>query len=53
MLYEVITDKISKLGDFIRLSFCDKYFKPIGCQTKTGAGGKGYESAHYLSYNFV
>ncbi len=41
-------DKISKLGDFIRLSFCDKYFKPIGCQTKTGAGGKGYESAHYL-----
>ena len=40
--------KASKMGDFGRLAMCDKYFKPIGCQTKTGAGGKGYESVHYL-----
>lgn len=40
-------DKISKLGDFVRLSFSDKYFKKIGCQNKQ-ASGNGYESVHYL-----
>ncbi len=40
--------KASKMGDFVRLSMFDKYFKPIGVQDKMGAGGTGYESAHYL-----
>jgi uncharacterized repeat protein (TIGR02543 family) len=40
--------KASKMGDFVRLAMFDKYFKPIGVQDKMGAGGTGYESAHYL-----
>jgi hypothetical protein len=38
----------SKMGDFVRLAMFDKYFKPMGVQDKMGAGGTGYESAHYL-----
>jgi uncharacterized protein YjdB len=38
----------SKMGDFLRLAMCDKYFKPLGVQNKMGAGGTGYESVHYL-----
>jgi len=38
----------SKMGDYLRLSFFDKYFKPIGCQNKAAAGATGYGSAHYL-----
>lgn len=41
-------EKASKMGDFVRLSMFDKYFKPLGVQDKMGPGGKGYESAHYL-----
>jgi len=40
--------KASKMGDFVRLSMFDKYFKPIGVQSLDAAGGTGYESAHYL-----
>jgi uncharacterized protein YjdB len=40
--------KASKMGDFLRLAMFDKYFKPIGSQSKFGAGGTGYDSAHYL-----
>ncbi|MFT3869413.1 MAG: glycoside hydrolase family 48 protein [Nibricoccus sp.] len=40
--------KAAKMGDFIRLAMFDKYFKPIGSQSKTGPGGTGYNSAHYL-----
>lgn len=38
----------SKMGDFLRLAMCDKYFRPIGVQDKTSAGGTDYESVHYL-----
>jgi uncharacterized protein YjdB len=38
----------SKMGDYLRLSMFDKYYKPIGCQSKSAAGGSGYESCHYL-----
>ncbi len=41
-------DKASKMGDFLRLSMFDKYFKPLGVQDKYASGGTGYESAHYL-----
>ncbi|MGC8825344.1 MAG: glycoside hydrolase family 48 protein, partial [Bacteroidales bacterium] len=42
------TAKASKMGDFIRLSMADKYFKPLGVQSKTAPGASGYESVHYL-----
>ncbi len=45
---ELPLDKASKMGDYLRLSMCDKYFRPIGVQDKTSAGGEGYESVHYL-----
>ncbi|MES2734302.1 MAG: glycoside hydrolase family 48 protein [Bacteroidota bacterium] len=41
-------DKARKMGDYLRLAMFDKYFKPIGTQNLFGAGGNGYESAHYL-----
>lgn len=41
-------DKASKMGDYLRLAMFDKYFKPMGIQDENGAGGTGYESAHYL-----
>jgi hypothetical protein len=40
--------KTAKMGDFVRLSMFDKYFKPMGVQNKAAAGGTGYDSAHYL-----
>jgi len=42
-----IAKKASKLGDYLRYSFFDKYFKKIGCQD-IEARGDGYDSAHYL-----
>ena len=39
--------KASKMGDYLRYSFFDKYFKEIGCQD-INASGNGYNSAHYL-----
>ena len=39
--------KAAQMGDWLRYSFFDKYFKPIGCQDKY-AKGKDYNSAHYL-----
>ena len=41
-------DRATKMGDYLRLSFFDKYYKKIGNQDKFSAGGTGYESAHYL-----
>jgi uncharacterized protein YjdB len=40
--------KTAKMGDFVRLAMFDKYFKPMGTQSKTAPGGTGYDSAHYL-----
>ncbi len=45
---ELPLEEASKMGDFLRLAMCDKYFRPIGVQDKTSAGGEGYESVHYL-----
>ncbi|WP_226294166.1 glycoside hydrolase family 48 protein [Aquimarina algicola] len=41
-------DKAVKMGDFLRLSMFDKYFKPLGVQSATSGAGTGYDSAHYL-----
>ncbi len=41
-------DKTVKMGDFLRLSMFDKYFKPLGVQSDTSGAGTGYDSAHYL-----
>ena len=43
-----IVAKAAKMGDWLRYCLFDKYFKPIGCQNKSSAGGTGYDSAHYL-----
>ncbi|KAH8548656.1 glycoside hydrolase family protein 48 [Umbelopsis sp. PMI_123] len=40
--------KASKLGDYLRYSFFDKYFKVMDCQSPSCAGGTGKTSAHYL-----
>lgn len=39
--------KASKMGDYLRYAFFDKYFKKIGSQDVNNAG-TGYDSAHYL-----
>jgi hypothetical protein len=43
-------DKAAKLGDYLRYSLFDKYFKKIGgCTSKTSCpGASGKDSAHYL-----
>ncbi len=41
------TGKAAKMGDFLRYTMFDKYFRPLGCQN-TSAAGNGYNSAHYL-----
>ncbi|MDT8718332.1 exoglucanase [Clostridium sp. 19966] len=43
-----LVSKASKLGDYERYVFFDKYFKKIGCQDVNSAGGTGYDAAHYL-----
>jgi hypothetical protein len=40
--------KAAKLGDFLRYSMFDKYFKPIGCKSLDCPGAEGRASAHYL-----
>lgn len=42
-----IVAKAGKMGDWLRYAMFDKYFKPIGCQSKFANGG-GYDSCHYL-----
>ena len=39
------TAKASKMGDYLQLSFFDKYFRKIGAPSTAGTG---YDSAHYL-----
>ncbi|SHJ27469.1 glycoside hydrolase family 48 protein [Aquimarina spongiae] len=41
-------DKAIKMGDYLRISMFDKYFKPLGVQSATSGAGSGYDSAHYL-----
>jgi hypothetical protein len=43
-----LVKKTAKLGDYLRYSLFDKYFKTPGCQTPQCAPGEGYDSAHYL-----
>ncbi len=40
-------DKAAKMGDYLRYSLFDKYFRPIGVQNGSNFG-KGYDSCHYL-----
>jgi len=42
-----LVSKAVKMGDYLRYSMFDKYFKTIGCQSKTNAG-TGYDACHYL-----
>jgi hypothetical protein len=45
-----LVKKASKLGDYLRYSLFDKYFKTLGCQSPAcpPATGGGREGAHYL-----
>ena len=36
------------MGDYLRYSLFDKYFKMMGCTSPQGAVGQGYDSDHYL-----
>ncbi|MBY9005438.1 MAG: cellulose 1,4-beta-cellobiosidase [Candidatus Lokiarchaeota archaeon] len=38
--------KAAKMGDYLRYTMFDKYFRPIDIQSNTA--GTGYDSAHYL-----
>jgi len=40
--------KAAKLGDYLRYTLFDKYFKTIGCTSPSCAAGSNRESAHYL-----
>ena len=40
--------KAAKMGDYLRYSFFDKYFKPIGCQSPRCEPAQDRESAHFL-----
>lgn len=42
---DTYVDKATKMGDYLRYSMFDKYFRKIGNST---AAGIGYDSAHYL-----
>jgi hypothetical protein len=43
-----LAQKAAKLGDYLRYSFFDKYFKPMGCATPGCSTGNGRSGAHYL-----
>jgi hypothetical protein len=40
--------KAAKMGDYLRYSFFDKYFKQLGCTSPSCPAGTGYNAAHYL-----
>lgn len=40
--------KAAKMGDYLRYTLFDKYFKKVGCTSPTCAAGTGKDSAHYL-----
>jgi hypothetical protein len=43
-----VVGNAAKLGDFLRYSMFDKYFKPIGCRSLSCPGASGRASEHYL-----
>ena len=40
--------KAAKMGDYLRYTLFDKYFKQIGCTSPSCPAGSNRESAHYL-----
>lgn len=40
--------KAAKMGDYLRYSFFDKYFKKMGCTSENCAAGTGKDSSDYL-----
>jgi hypothetical protein len=43
-----LAEKGAKMGDFARYAFFDKYFKTLGCESKSCPAASDYASAHYL-----
>ncbi|GEK20427.1 hypothetical protein CXY01_09470 [Cellulomonas xylanilytica] len=40
--------KAAKMGDYLRYTLFDKYFKKVGCTSPSCPAGSGREAAHYL-----
>ena len=47
-IVDALVDDAAKMGDYLRYSLFDKYFKEIGCQSENCPGATGRDSAHYL-----
>ncbi|HEX2954460.1 MAG TPA: glycoside hydrolase family 48 protein, partial [Bacillota bacterium] len=48
-IVDALVPKAAKMGDYLRYSFFDKHFKPIGCtDPKASVGTNPYDSCHYL-----
>ena len=45
---DALAKKSAKMGDFLRYSLFDKYFKALGCTSPNCPPAEGRESAHYL-----
>jgi hypothetical protein len=45
---DALTKKAAKMGDYVRYSFFDKYFKTIGCRSTSCPAANDYRSAHFL-----
>jgi hypothetical protein len=43
-----LAKKAAKMGDFARYAFFDKYFKTLGCKSKSCPAATDYGAAHYL-----
>jgi hypothetical protein len=43
-----LVPKATKLGDYLRYAFFDKYFKQLGCTSLNCPAGTGYDASHYL-----
>ncbi|MCX6130468.1 MAG: endoglucanase [Proteobacteria bacterium] len=43
-----LVGKATRMGDYLRYSMFDKYFKSNNCQSLSCPGAKGFDSAHFL-----
>jgi hypothetical protein len=43
-----LVGKAAKMGDYMRYALFDKYFKEMGCEDPSCAGGVDYGAAHFL-----
>ncbi len=46
--YSSVASDAGKMSDYLRGDMFDKYYKPIGCQSKSAKRSSTYDSCHYL-----